>query len=160
MCASNYPLPLSCAGDSIMATVQLTAWRDVTPWSVVLDPADDRWTVLPSYPRGVFRLRQWLPPYAVVTLTPAPGDTVPVVVLDEREVVALLHRELGAVAIPDLITCRAEADAHAREMHDVPMAQIDRWHRSDDEWKRWHIGLHTGQAGAPYALMSVPHTHQ
>lgn len=143
-----------------MATARPTAWRNVAPWSVVIDPAGETWTVLPSYPRGLFRLRRQRPPSIVVTLAPAPDDTVPLAVPDEHEVLALLHRELGAVAIPDPINSRADADAHARRMHDVPMAQIDRYRRSDDEWRRWHAGLHTGQAGAPYALMSIPHAHQ
>lgn len=143
-----------------MATTRPTAWRNVTQWSVVIDPAGTAWVVLPSYPLGVIRLRQQLSPHVVTIVTPPPDATVPVLVPDEREVIELLHAELGAVVIPDPINSRSDADAHARAMHDVPMAQIDRYHRSDDEWRRWHAGLHTSQAGAPYALMSVPHTHQ
>lgn len=146
-------------------TIVRTAWRHIAPWSVIVDPLGHWWTVLPSYPRGVFRLWDRRAPYdgaPSAILTPAPDGEVDMVMPSEVESVReLLAVELGAVEICPPFTCWMDWVEHVRAYHDVPQLSHQRHdHHTPEDALAWHRKLHAAQVGAPYALMNVPHTHE
>lgn len=138
-----------------------TPWEEVSPWAVVIDPAGVPWTVLPSYPLQPRKLRRNSDQHTI-TLPPQPlGAVVDVVRLDEHEVRQLLHAELGAEEVCPGFGSAQEFQRHITSHHNVPYVAPQRWlHRTPADALRWHRELHTGQTGAPYALMSIPHTHE
>lgn len=141
-----------------------TAWKHVKTWAVIVDQTGHRWTVLPSYPRGVFRLWDRQGPYrgANAIVTPAPDDAVDMIMpSEESEVRELLGVELGAVEIYPPFTCWQDWQQHVTEYHDVPQISHQlHGHPNPEAALAWHRRLHAAQAGAPYALMSIPHTHE